>query len=371
MTTANNKQRQAVLIGVWEYDHCTDSRLTHQCLVDLASRLVDGGWGCPPVDDSSSQKQMRDRVGDALKSEPSELLVYFTGHAFQVGEDLWLAAANHDPYASVGEPRGISLQWLFQTVRAAGVSVLIVILDCHGDGFVDTLVLPRNLVLPRKEETLQYAILASGSDDEHRGEFTKALLEGLGKPVEANADSQTKKQAQAKGKDGLERVTPMSLAMYFEDIQTVRHVKPIFRACLRQTVTIRNSSTLNAMDRSRLLKLFRDGPEGEFKVVDVDADYECPEEISAKGENRSRPDETILPPYPGEVDGLWTEKMVDMEVFKHLRDAGFLETCRRSVEVRPWEDRDINVYWACIHNQAVRLTPMGKIAWQYYFNQQN
>ena len=374
--SSEKKKRQAVLIGVGEYDCCSDySGYTNQLadqLAELHDSLDDGGktsWECIPVSGKVLQADMKAKVGLAIKSKPSELLIYFTGHAFQVGEDLWLAGSDHDPYASVGEPRGVSLQWLFQTVSAVGVSVLIVILDCHGDDFVDNLVLPRNLMLPQNEETLQYAILASGSDDDHRGEFTKLLLEGLGKPVDANADQKTKNQARAKARDGLERVTPMSLAMYFESIQAIWSVKPIFRACLRRTVTMRDGSTLNLRDLDRFRSLFCD----PFTPFNVNGDYECTEELSTNGAKppRSRPSLPDLPPNPSELIDPWTQVMVDMDVFKHLRNAGYLETCERIVDpVQKWVPEDVDVFWACIHNQAVRLTPMGEIAWQYYFNQQ-
>jgi len=358
MISSDKKLRQAVLIGVEAYKCSLPAPNPAKWLTELKTRLVNGrmAWTCQLVGGSGqvSQNDMNDAIKNAIKEamgKDVELLVYFTGHAFRIGEDLWLASSEHDPYAIQEGARGISLQGLFQRAETAGIKHLVIILDCHDDSFITEMVLPRNT-------TLNYAIIASGSDYQHRGSLTTALIDGLG----------SKKIKKAPARDGLERVTPLSLAMYLNDIQKSQPeaMKPVYRACMSEMITIRDATSL---ERQPDLKWFKQlfGPinAGCSEVVNVDGDYEIEQKYSVK-DPRSRPDG--FPSYTGKVGGSWTEKMVKMEVFKHLRNLGYLETCSRIKDKQQaFSDEDSDLYWACVHNQAVRLTPLGVSAWRHQF----
>jgi eukaryotic-like serine/threonine-protein kinase len=136
------KNRYAIVIGVSDYDDnnltrvsfaANDAKLVHQTLINR--------YACPPENVLLLVDETRVRVQQALpdwikKTGPtSELLVYFSGHAYvdEMGEPF-LAFKDFD-LKTVAQS-GISLSWLRQLLEDCPADEKILLLDtCHaGEG---------------------------------------------------------------------------------------------------------------------------------------------------------------------------------------------------------------------------------------------
>lgn len=120
-------------------------------------------------------------------------------------------------------------------------------------------------------------------------------------------------------------------------------------------------SRLRQGDLDSLLNLFpevNDRPASQHRVT---PDHEAPSQAEWPVGWPSRPSEIRSRPNPVEQprlsEDMMTEQMKEMEALKRLRNAGLLE-------VSP---PDHDLYWACMNNGSVQLTPLGR----YYWDQVN
>jgi len=284
-----------------------------------------------------TEPKMLKMLDEAMEEDASVLLVYYAGHGLKLGGDFLLPAWNHDPYTKDEDALGIKLQDLFQRAADRRIRQLVLILDCSGDKEVGRMVLPPDLV------DLEFAVLASGRSRREAGfAFADVITKGL----------------DGEARDGLGSVTPASLHSFVQAQQKIAHRSvPVFRGLIKGSIVLAKDTLLSPEDQQRFLSLFQ--PDGVgFPRVEVTPDHE----IFAEGHvspARSRPKDTSAV--------VFTQEMKDQDLFKKLRNLGYLETCAREPNGDSEFPRKKDIFWACLEGDAVRLTPLGEEAWQAHF----
>ncbi|MBT1180768.1 caspase family protein [Bifidobacterium sp. CP2] len=343
--------RQALFVGIEQYDRHAPLRCCRKDARAMAKTLEfeDGGrpnWSGRVLVDGASRDVGQDDlvagVSHLLDStDQDDVLFYYSGHAFLLGDgDLLLASCEDDPASPDGERSGLRLSELIAHVkrRAARLRSVVVILDCcHAGAAVVDAAFPGDV--------RNMAVLAASRDDQQarevgeHGRFTASLLAGL------EGDSA----------DIFGNISVVSLFADASESLERRDVtqKPVLKACLEHDIIIKRvSATITEQSLQSLVRT-RDPRNGGHvfetsrTVFHPYPDMEAPE--PADGGRRSR--------QGNEHAKDLNEHQRLMETIKKWRDARLIAITDDSGATR-------DLYWACLNGGSVRLTPRGR----YYFD---
>lgn len=135
-------RRQAILIGMGEYQKVTPLRFTANDVRQLALTLRERGDydvleivdTANPAEGQSESEAMQAKVRECLEklTAKDDVLVYFSGHGFRdKQENLFLAQINFDPTAP--ERGGVPVTWLREQLAGCKAKFKLLIIDaCHG-----------------------------------------------------------------------------------------------------------------------------------------------------------------------------------------------------------------------------------------------
>jgi len=135
-------RRQAILIGMGEYQKVTPLRFTANDVWQLALTLRERGDydvveivdTASPAEGQSERGAMQAKVRECLEklTARDDVLLYFSGHGFRdKQENLFLAQINFDPASP--ELGGVPVSWLREQLAACKAKFKLLVIDaCHG-----------------------------------------------------------------------------------------------------------------------------------------------------------------------------------------------------------------------------------------------
>lgn len=351
-----------MLVGIDDYDYLPRttgrSEAAHALADVLGSQPVTAGDPIEtvvlPTDPGggATGNAIEDAVQDALK-DCDEFWFYFAGHAATRSNDLWLLASDHDPFSR--HATGLGLGELMKQIRDTypGVPVTF-ILDCPNSDIIQSITVPPGHIVMTIADAPALAV------DWPKGQrelaFTAALVKGL----------------EGAAKDPLGRVTALSLFSYACGVlgDATKH-QPLLAGRIVGTRILRQVSGLSLADVNQLPKVF----EKRDSEVTVTPDHEWPGIAQLKNgytladEVVERGYTFVSRPMGWSADQLdeyveneiitheQKEKQLEQLYFQRLRDAGMLEILDKNGKKTP-------LFWACLGNGRVRLTPLGQHYWQ-------
>lgn len=333
-------KKRALYIGINSYEHHADLRAASRDARAMAKSLEfdTSDSENPPKNWPATGKALL--VSDSPKSSVTmsnlldgvdtlfnsavgdDVLFYFAGHGFETDSGLLLATSEDDSELTRA---GITLNELLIRVSRSRANSATIILDCCQAGLATSVDLPRNVAI----------IAGAGADQEAaefggRGQFTRFLLDGL----------------RGGAADTLGVVTALSLFTYAAGaLSYLKGQEPVIKANIDQLVELKRVPGKASLKDLRLLAP-KDGQPGMFNSKEA-RNGVTPDHEATQAQNtppmRSRP-------YP--MTEPLTPKQQDMDYYKRLRNAGLLETVGRG-----------DLFWACMNNGEVRLTPLGQYYW--------
>ena len=308
----------ALVVGI---NHYKDAPLTGS--VDDANELSyllawhdnnDPNFQCKKL--VSSVTSVKD---DVLKTEIEKIfsnenletvLFFFSGHGGKLdsGEGYLVTEDSKE------KKGGIYMSWLLEKANKSPAKEVIILLDCCYSGSIFDLT---------ENDSLRegISIITACSSDEYskekggKGLFTEAVCGALA----------------GGGSDILGNITSSGVYTYVEDLFSAFEQRPLFRAHLKDTMVLRQSTPYIDKDILRKIDTYFTSPEDEH-------------ELSAL--------------YEDNKTGL-ADKTVDKEkeeIFRHLQK---MVSCRL---VKPVGEE--HMYYAAIRDKSCKLTPLGQYYWK-------
>ncbi|MDR1394535.1 MAG: caspase family protein [Bifidobacteriaceae bacterium] len=290
------------------------------------------------IDEYVTQSKLNQALDALLATSGDHILFYFAGHGDIIdGRGLLLATHDDqpDPTLNTGPDgrRGVYLRDLIDRIRQAGINSATIMLDCCHAGFLEGIDPPNNTAIIAATRGVEQAKERNG-----HGLFTTMLLEGL---KGGAADVQG-------------RITAVSLYTFAAGaISSYRdRQQPVLKASLERLIPLqRREAKVSLKGLVQPTNRFRPGHDG-ILYARVTKDHEATQEqtdtalatLLREGNFRTRP-KVLREPSP---------EQLEFDYFAALRNAGLLR-------VPP---EYASLYWACMAEGRIELTPLGEYYWQ-------
>lgn len=306
--------RIALLIGIDKYS-TNPLQGCENDAINLATLLMRHYDDTPNFDCKLLVSSQRDITRADLKRETQDLfskdvevaLFFFAGHGLY--EKLGGYLVTQDAKAF---DEGLSMNDIIEFANGSSARERIILLDCCHGGAVGNIPYMDNTVMLSEGVSI---LAASRSDEKASGTseggvFTSLICEGLS----------------GGGADLVGKVTAASLYAYVDEVLTGWEQRPLFKAHVAKSVSIRNCAPAIDLSVLRNITSYFTDPEKEFQL---DPSFEP--EAEPKNEKNEK-------------------------IFGHL------QKFRAARLVEPVDEE--HMFFAAINSKPCRLTPLGKYYWQ-------
>jgi hypothetical protein len=259
-----------------------------------------------------TRSDLKSQVLNLFKGDDEISLFYFSGHGYVADIGGYIVTPDFTRY-----DEGISMDEILKIASLSDARHKIVILDCCHAGAMGSFTIPRNSAAFLEHGVI---ILASSRDTESsmqvagQGVFTSLLIDAL-KGGAADIGGE---------------VTPGNIYSYIDKALGGWKQRPVFKANIVRTVSLRKVTPLVALSELRKLTEYFKNADSEYSL---DPSYEY---------TASLPD---------------TDNINTFKILRKMQLIGLVEPVGEEY-----------MYWAAINRKSCRLTSMGTYYWKLLTN---
>ena len=305
--------RKALVVGIDEYPGSARLKGCENDAMEVARLLDTNADGSPNFDvmvsnNVKTRSVLKSLILDLFKGDDEISLFYFSGHGYVTDIGGYIVTpdfSRHD--------EGISMDEILRIASLSAARHKVVILDCCHAGAMGTVTIPGNSAAFLEQGVI---ILASSRRTElsmeaaGQGVFTSLLIDAL-KGGAADIGGE---------------VTPGNIYSYIDKALGGWKQRPVFKANIVRTVSLRKVKPLVALSELRKLTEYFQHADSEYPL---DPSYE----------------------YTAEAPD--TENINIFKVLRRMQLIGLVEPVGEEY-----------MYWAAINRKSCRLTSMGTYYWK-------
>lgn len=303
--------RKALVVGINDYPGGARLRGCVNDATIMSGLLSTNADGSPNFDvmlcaDVKTKSELKSLIMDVFKNDDEISLFYFSGHGAITGTGGYIVTPDFNRH-----DEGISMDEILKMVSLSPSRHKVVILDCCHSGAMgapatnNAAFLEKGVIILASSRSTEAAIEVGG-----QGVFTSLLGEAL----------------KGGAADIAGEITAGSIYTYIDRALGGWQQRPLFKANIAHSVSLRNVSPLVPLSELRQLTTYFRRAEDEFPL---DPTYEYTFET---------PD---------------SENIQKFKILRHMQLVGLVEPVGEEY-----------MYWAALKSKSCRLTPLGMYYWK-------